>query len=300
VPGTGSSTTTVATVGREGVPAFSHLFVVVMENQGPQGALGVPAIAALAQRYASATDWYAEAHPSLPNYLALISGSTWGVQSDCTACFEPGPDLGSQLTQAGVSWGAYLEGLPGPCFLGPLSPDGTYAAKHDPFVYFLDVRDNPATCAHVQPLSALVPLLAAGAPASGVPRFVWVTPDLCHSGHDCSVEEAGAWLSGFVATVTASAAWNDGGALVVTWDEGVDDAGLDPTTATVHDSGGGGSVLTLVISPQVPAGLQVRTPLDHYSLLRTIEDAFGLPLLGGAAAATKPLSAFFSTPAAAS
>ena len=175
-----------------------------MENQGPQGALAVPAIAALAHRYASATDWYAEAHPSLPNYLALISGSTWGVQSDCTTCFEPGPDLGSQLTHAGVSWGAYLEGLPGPCFLGPQSPDGTYAAKHDPFVYFLDVRDNPATCAHVQPLSALVPLLAAGAPASGVPRFVWVTPDLCHSGHDCSVEEAGAWLSGFVATVTAS------------------------------------------------------------------------------------------------
>ena len=88
---------------------------------------------------------------------------------------------------------------------------------------------------------------------------------------------------------------------VVTWDEGVDDAGIDPNSGAVSATGGGGTVLTLVIAPDVPAGLQVSAPLDHYSLLRTVEDAFGLPLLGGAAgAATRPMTAFFSAPATSS
>ncbi len=281
--------------GREGVPAFSHLFVVVMENLDRQGALAVPTVADLAQRYASADAWYAVSHPSLPNYLALVSGSTWKVRSDCAACFQQGPNLAGQLSAAGITWGAYFEGMPGSCFLAPQSPDGSYAAKHDPFAYFADVRSNPAECAHLQPLTALTPLLVPGAPASGVPRFVWVTPDLCHSGHDCGPYAGGSWLAGFVARVTASAAWADGGALVVTWDEGTDRAGVDPATGSLTASGGGGNVLTLVVAPHVPAGLVVHGAYDHYSLLRTVEDAFGLPRLGAAGASgVHPLSAFWA------
>ncbi len=150
-------------------------------------------------------------------------------------------------------------------------------------------------CAHIQPLGALTPLLAPGAPAGAVPRFVWVTPNLCDDGHNCSVTTSGTWLQGFVATVTASAAWADGGALVVTWDEGSDNAGIDPTTGAVTSDAGGGNVLTLVIAPHVAAGLQVSTPFDHYSLLRTVEDAFDLPLLGAAGdRSTAPMSAFWS------
>ena len=293
--GTSAATTTVpaAGAGREGVPAFAHLFVVVMENLDRQEALAVPAVAALAHRYASADAWYAVAHPSLPNYLALASGSTWGVSSDCTSCIQTGANLATQLSAAGIPWGAYFEGMPGNCFLGPQSPDGSYAAKHDPFAYFTDVRADPSVCAHLQPLHALTPLLAPGAPASGVPRFVWVTPDLCHSGHDCGAAAGGAWLSGFVATVTTSAAWADNGALVVTWDEGADSASA--SSGAITDSGGGGNVLTLVIAPHVRAGLRVGTLFDHYSFLRTVEDAFGLPLLGGAAARTTvPMSAFWA------
>jgi acid phosphatase len=282
--------------GREGIPAFAHLFVVVMENEERQGALSAPTIAALAHRYAEATDWYAVAHPSLPNYLAMVSGSTWGVTSDCTGCDQPGPDLGAQLSAAGISWGAYMEDLPSPCFLGPQSANGLYAEKHDPFAYFADVRSVPAVCAHIQPLGALTSLLAPGAPAAAVPRLVWVTPNLCDDGHNCSVETSGTWLQSFVATVTASPAWADGGALVVTWDEGSDNAGIDPATGAVTSDAGGGNVLTLVIAPTLRPGLQVSTPLDHYSLLRTVEDAFDLPLLGAAAdASTAPMSSFWST-----
>jgi phospholipase C len=292
VPTVVSTTTTSSPGGgAEGVPALAHVFVVVMENLGASGALAVPAVAQLAHEYQSTTAWYAVSHPSLPNYLALVSGTTFGVGTDCTSCIQHGANLGSQLSGAGVSWGAYFEGMPSPCFLGPQSADASYAQKHDPFAYFDDIRASPALCAHLQPLSALTPLLAG--PAAAVPRFVWVTPSMCHSGHDCSPSVAGTWLAGFVAQVTSSSAFRAGGLLVVTWDEGGGDSGLDPSSGAIT-SGGGGQVLTLVVAPGAPAGRVLPGPYDHYSLLRTVEDALGLPHLGQAAApAVQPLTAFF-------
>ena len=108
-----------------------------------------------------------------------------------------------------------------------------------------------------------------------------MTPNLCHDGHDCPAGMAAAWLQGFVASVVRTAAWRDNGALFVTWDE--------------SESGGamGGRVLTLVIAPEVRRGLAVGAYYTHYSLLATIEDAFGLPLLGGARTA-RPMTAFFT------
>lgn len=294
-PGT-SSQPTGASGGSEGVPSFAHVFVVVMENLGAQDASSTPAFASLAHQYQSTTHWYGVSHPSLPNYLALVSGSTWGVDSDCTDCNQSGPNLGAELQGAGITWDAYFEGMPSSCFLGPQSPDGSYAKKHDPFAYFADIRGDPALCDHLQPLSSLMPLLSG--PSSAVPRFVWVTPNLCHDGHDCSATDAGAWLSGFVSQVTASSAYKDNGMLVVTWDESEtgDDSGLDTTSGTVTSSGGGGQVLTLVMVPGTPAGRVLPGPYDHYSLLRTIEDSFGLPRLGHAGdPGVHPLTAFFAT-----
>jgi phospholipase C len=278
--------------GVEGVPSLAHVFVVVMENLGAQHALAVPTIAQLAHQYQSTTHWYAVSHPSLPNYLALVSGSTFGVDSDCTSCVQRGPNLGSQLSRAGVSWSAYFEGMPSPCFLGPQSPDGSYAQKHDPFAYFDDIRASLTLCGHLQPLSALTPLLEG--PAAGVPRFVWVTPSMCHSGHDCAPAVAGSWLTGFVSQITASRAYENGGMLVVTWDEGDTDAGMNPADGAVT-SDGGGEVLTLVMIPGSPSGRALAGPYDHYSLLRTVEDGLGLPHLGQAAApGVQPLGAFFT------
>jgi len=277
----------------EGVPSFSHVFVVMMENLSETEALATAPILALVERYASATSYYAVSHPSLPNYLALVSGSTWGVTSDCTSCHVSGPSLATQLQSAHITWAAYFENMPGACFTGPQSPDGLYAQKHDPFIYFDQVRTVPGLCDHLQPLTSLTGLL--GQSSSSVPRFVWVTPDMCDDGHNCPASQAGQWLTGFVASVTSSAAWRDGGVLFVTWDEGTDDSGVDIATGDVVASGGGGNVLTLVVAPGLPTGERVTLAYNHYSMLRTIEDAFGLPLLGGAGGpGIHPMSAFWS------
>ena len=291
-PTPADSTTTTA--APSALSSLSHVFVVVMENLGASPALATPQIAAVARRYEYTTAWYAASHPSLPNYLALVSGSTWGETSDCTSCFVSGDNLGAQLSRAGMSWGAYFENMPSPCFLGPQSPDGQYAEKHDPFAYFTGVRSDPALCAHLQPFTALPPLLSG--PPGAVPRLVWVTPNECDSGHDCSPALAGVWLARFVAEVTASSAWQQGGLLVVTWDEGGGDAAMDPATGAVGPSGGGGAVLAIVVAPGTAAGRMLPGPYDHYSVVKTVEEVFGLPLLGEAAAAAVPdLTAFMGT-----
>ncbi len=262
-----------APVSASAPTASGHVFEVVMENLDYASAMATPSIAALARRYAYASDYYGVAHPSLPNYLALSGGSTFATTSDCVSCYVNAPNLFSQLAAAHVSFDAYLEGVPSSCYLAPWG--GTdYASKHNPWRYYLNVRAQ--LCNHLRAYSELVRLLRG--PAAAVPRYVWVTPNLCHDGHDCSAGLAGAWLTGFVAALTASPAWRDGGILYVTWDEANgDNAGVMGTH--VRAFGGGGRVLTLLITPGVHH-VVLRAPANHYSLLATIEDHFHLARLG--------------------
>jgi acid phosphatase len=267
------------------VPAFRHVFIVVMENLGYQAAMHLPHIAQLADQGAVATDYHAVAHPSLPNYLALTSGHTW-VTSDCTGCLQAVPNLAQEATAHGISWGAYMQGLPRACFLGAWWLPGLYAGKHDPFRYYMDVRTQAAQCARIQPLATLEGAL----PGGKVPQLVWITPNLCNDMHSCPRAIGDRWLAAFVPQILSSPAWRQGGVLFITWDEA---AGSD-TTACCGLARGGGHVLTLVFAPGIPAGRRVSVPYDHYSLLATVEDAFHLPLLGAAGApGTRPLTAFW-------
>jgi phospholipase C len=273
------------------------VFIIVMENLGYGPAIALPYVATLAARYAAATAYDSVAHPSLPNYLALTSGETW-VHSDCFFCYQNAPNIGAQLSAAGIPWGAYMQGLPADCSLGPFDLATNYAGKHDPFRYYEDVRGSPALCAHIQPLRVLENLLppatgstAGAAPAARVPRFVWITPNLCNDGHSCAPTTADAWLQSFVPRILRSPAWQQGGVLFLTWDEG---NGADTSACCGLPPGtGGGHILTLVMAPGLPAGLRVAVPYDHYSLLATMEDGLGLPLLGHAQS-TPPMAAFWA------
>jgi len=274
VPGAGAQQ---GEFGLNPIPAFAHVFVVVMENRSYQSVMGYPPIARLAARGGVATNYDAVSHPSLPNYLALSGGSTFGVTSDCVTCYIQAPNLFSQLAGAHISYDAYFEGAPVPCFLATYGGND-YASKHNPFRYYDNVRSSPSICSHLRPYGDFAPTLAR--PAAKVPSFLWVTPDLCHDGHDCSTAVAATWLTGFVNRVTSSAAYRDKGLLIITWDEGY------------GSTGGGGQVATIVLSSLTKPGTRVATHFTHYSLLATVEDNFALTRLGHAAGAPN-LSAFF-------
>jgi hypothetical protein len=263
---------------------FSHIFLIVFENKDFGDIIGsaqAPYLNSLAARYGLATNYFAVAHPSLPNYLALVGGSTFGVESDCTSCFQTAPNLADQFDRQGRSWKAYIEDLPQPCFLG--SSSGDYALKHNPWLYFNDIRNTPQRCHQVVPLTQLRADLTAGA----LPDFAWITPSLCHDMHDCSVKSGDSWLASFLPPLLAAPAWQQGGLILILWDEGNSDAGCCGNAS-------GGRVPLLVIAPNTPPGYRSSTPLDHYSVLQTIEDAWALGRLGGAASPkTASLREFF-------
>ena len=232
-------------------PNTAHVFVIVMENRSYSQAIAGTYVAQLATKYAIATNYHGVSHPSLPNYLALTSGSTWGIADDAWHALPAG-GIGAQLTNAGLTWRAYMDGMSGTC----KASGYPYALKHDPFPYY--GSDCPT---QVVPFSQFQQDMAGA-----VPNFVWITPDLCHDGHDCSTQAADAWLQQTVPIILGTQAWKDGGLLLITWDEGEDSAN---------------HVLTLVIHPGTLIHTSDRA-YDHYSLLASVEDRFGLPRLGQA------------------
>ena len=243
-------------------PAGS-VFLIVMENRTYAEAMDQPYTASLASQFAVATSYYAVSHPSLPNYLALTSGSTWGIKDDDYHSLPEG-GIGHQLTQRGVSWRAYMESMTAGCRDSP-SP---YAVKHNPFAYY----GGPCP-PNVVPLTVLDADLAGS-----TPHFVWITPNLCNDGHDCSSQVADAFLRGQVPKILGSEAWRSGGVLFLTWDE--------------SDSGSDNRVPLIVASKDLTVHSTSRRH-DHYSLLATVEDRLGVPRLGAAQQAD-PLGELFA------
>jgi phosphatidylinositol-3-phosphatase len=247
------------TPGPVPVPSFRHVVVVVFENKERPAVLesrSAPTFSTLARRHAELTDYAAVTHPSLPNYLALVSGSTWGIRTNCTRCVVSGRSLADTVEAAGRSWKTYAEGYPS-------SP--RYAKKHNPFVYFRRVVRSPARLRRIVPLAQLRRDLAA----ERLPDFSLVVPDLCHSMHDCSVAVGDAWLARIVPPLLTL----EDTVVFVVFDEGTSAAG------------GGGIIPALALGTAVEPGTRVTRRVTHYGLLRTIEDAWGLPRLGRSRAA---------------
>ena len=250
-----------------------------MENQEITDVIGNPAapyLNGLATSNALGTQVYAVTHPSLPNYLALAGGSTFGITDDCTTCYVSAPNLADQIEAGGKTWKAYLEGMPSPCFVGDSYP---YMQKHNPWIYFNDIRTNATRCAaDVVPYSQLSSDLANNT----VPNFVWITPDMCSDMHDCSITTGDAWLKQQVPAILNSAAYKNGGALFITWDE---------------SEGGDVPIGFIALSPLIKPGYTSQVALNHSSTLRSIEEIFGVtPMLGGAASATDLGDLFKSFP----
>jgi acid phosphatase len=262
------------------VPAFDHIFIIVMENRAASDVVDntaqAPYFNQLASEYGLAANAVAVGHPSLPNYLALIGGDTFGIKKDCTGCFLAAPNLvADRIAPSGRTWKAYMESMPSACFNGNSYP---YAQKHNPFFYYDDIRLT-AQCENVVPFSSLADDLAS---ADSTPSYVWITPNMCNDMHDCSISAGDTWLANTVPQILESPAFTTRiSLLLITWDEG-DDAGLN-------------QVPVLVVAPGVSPGFRSTVPYTHYSLLRTVEDAWGLAPLTSNDAAASPMADFFST-----
>jgi hypothetical protein len=249
--------------------------VIVEENREYGRVIGdasAPYINGLANSGGLATNWFGVGHPSLPNYLGLISGSTQGVHDDGTGYLFAGPTLADQLSGRGVGWRAYMEGAPVPCYQGASAggAGNVYAKKHNPFVYFSSITANPGKCGQVVPLGQL----ATDLQNDTAPPFLWVTPNLCNDGHDCSNATADSWLRSEMQTIQASAWYRQGASVVITWDEG-------GSSLSCCGAAGGGQIPTIVVNGRGPRRLT--TDGDHFGTLRALEEAYGVALLGAAA-----------------
>ena len=258
---------------RHEVPSFDHIVLILLENRSYSSVIGsssMPHINDLARRNVLLTDYFAVAHPSLPNYIALVSGTTADISSDCTKCYVNHPNLGDLLDASGHTWKTYQEDMPSPCYVGDAKP---YYQKHDPFIYFNSIRLNAARCDRsVVPLTTLDSDLAN----NQLPNFAFIMPNYCDSGHSCPASTADQWVSNMVSKLQASPALGHKYLIIITFDEGSDSS----HASCCGLPRGGGQVATVLISPLARPGFQDNTPYSHYSLLKTILAAWKLPGLG--------------------
>ena len=313
--------------GHGGSHRMGHVFVIMMENTSYDDLLSpsnqnTQFIQQLAANNGLATNYFGVTHDSLPNYIATTSGQTWGSNSDDIAQapqFDH-QNLVDQLEAARVSWKAYMEDLPFPGDLVTETPDGLYVRKHNPFLMYPDVYQNPARANNVVPLTQLSTDLSTGR----VPQFVWITPNICNDMHggapSCPFpssptdplqaalyQDGDNFLRTWVGAITHSKAWTGHSAIFITWDEGGfedqppfgptdispgPDSPILPATPADPTTGGGGDLAggTVYGGGHVPMLVVARgvghrvdaTFAGHYSLLQTIEQNFHLPLLGNA------------------
>lgn len=272
-----SPTETASTNAHVGKPA--KLLVVVMENHSANSAAGgMPTLAAAAARYGSATQSFGLTHPSLPNYLAIAGGSTFGVHDDNLPVVHPlsGSSVFGQVLAAGKVAKTYAEGMTSTC---QTRRSGRYAVKHNPWAYFTSPAER-AGCRRFD--------VPAGTPTNGnlhddiaagtLPTFGLLIPDLCNDAHDCSLSTADGWLHGWLRPLLASEDFRSGRlAVVVTFDEDHGDAN--------------NNILTAVLDRRLDAS-KVTARLDHTALSRSISQLVGARPLRDAAAAPDFLGAF--------
>jgi phosphatidylinositol-3-phosphatase len=258
------------------IPPFTKVAVLFLENRGYDQIIGspqAPYLNRVAERGALATDYYALAHPSLPNYLAVTTGSTQGITSDCNSCDNSAMSLPGQLTGSDIPWKAYFESIPSPGFPG--KGVGDYSKHYNPFAYSEQVGEGAVARKHVVGFGALRNDLRRGS----LPRVSWITPDLLHDGHNGSVRASDRSVSGLVPRIVR--ALGPDGVLFITWDEA---QGLTGPA--------GGRVALIATGPGARHHARANAPANHYSLLATLEGGLGLPRLGHAASApVGPLAA---------
>lgn len=284
--------------------AFNYLVVIVLENHGLGDILGsssAPFMNQLASTYGIALNYTAVNHPSLPNYLALLSGQefySWsagdcGPAPSCSA--GAASNIVDSLESKGLSWKAYMEDYPsscgsqcspGGCFLGD---SGSYAARHNPFVYFDDIANSTSRCNRIVPANSTDSSSLDGALLSDLSspstssNLMWLTPNLCNDMHDCSVSKGDTYLSEIVPKILDSNLFtHQKAALFITFDEG--------NAQYPNDQ-----VYSVWAGRNVKTSFDSNLPFSHFSLLSTIEQVWHLDPLTQSDSTASPMTEFFQT-----
>jgi phosphatidylinositol-3-phosphatase len=264
-----ATTTRIPAASPCGVPGavhYDHVVWIMLENVGYSvvGSPSAPYFNQIASRCGLATNDDAVSHPSLPNYIALTSGSTQGISDDAEPSSHPlrAPSIFSEL---GSNWRALVESMPSPC---DHVTSGSYAARHNPAVYFTSVA---STCRRRDVALSLPLNLSAG--------FTMMVPNICNDMHSCPVTVGDAWLRRYVPLILASPQYQSRSlVLFITFDE--------------NDSMASNQVPTIVIAPSTPIGARVAISFTHYSLLKTTETLLRVGLLGQARTAHSMVAPF--------
>jgi len=270
---TSTSSSTTSTV-----PASSHVFLLVEENHSYSSVIGsssMPYLNSLASKYGLATQYYANTHPSIGNYFMMTAGQT--ITNNDSLCSTLTQDnVVRHLLTAGKTWKAYAESLP---YAGYTGCGGSpYARKHNPLSYFSDVV-NSSEKYNLVPFTKF----ASDLTNHTLPQFSFIVPNLLHDAHDGSLATADAWLKTNIAPLIASSTFQNGGLLIILFDESVD-------SDTAH---GGGHVATLVIGPKVRLGHKSTVMYQHQNALKTLMKALGVSSYPGAASGAAAMTDMF-------
>ncbi|PWN52667.1 hypothetical protein IE53DRAFT_260403 [Violaceomyces palustris] len=237
---------------------FDRVFTIFFENEDRANVLKDPNFKKATQMGIDQSSYYATTHPSQPNYIAYVSGSTQGVTNDSNANLN-GKSIVDLLEPKGISWGAYAEALPSSNYTG--SKSGTYYRKHEPFISFNNIRNSASRVNKIKNADALDADIKAG----NLPQFVFFAPDINNDGHDTSIDYAGNWLSGFLSKYNDHFQ-NTNTVLHLTFDESETYTGPNLVYSTIS----GGSVDPSLV------GTTDNTGYTHYSMLKTVENNWGL------------------------
>lgn len=258
-------------------PLLNHILVIWGENTKYSDARAQPYLASLADANSEFTQFFGVTHPSMPNYIAMTSGELHVTSNvGCTSINES--NLADLLESSGLDWRGYNESMDTPCV-----DNGSYFARHDFFVNYTNVKEAPDRLAKVKGFDATQPATYAELLGPNPPEVVFVSPNICNGGHDCGIAAFDSWLAGedgnaFFQDLLTSKYFTDG-AIIVSFDE-------DDGTAGNH-------IYTVALGEQARTGFIDGATYNHYSLLRTIEDNFGLGrLTSNDASASNMLGAF--------
>jgi phosphatidylinositol-3-phosphatase len=261
---------------------FGHVFIVVEENHNygdVVASASMPYFNGLANKYGLAANYFANGHPSIPDYFMLTTGQTLTLIDAVTPQTFPVSDdnVVRELIAAGKTWKSYAEDLPSIGYTGGNS--GKYLVRHNPLAYMTDVQNNQAQVQNLVPFTQF----PADLPTANLPDYSFIVPNACNDAHDCSLATADNWLQTNIDPIIQSPVFQKDGLLIILFDE-----------ADLADfSGGGGHVAAVLVSPLSKKGYKSIAFYQHQSMLRLTLEGLGVTKLPGDAASAPAMWEFF-------